>query len=433
MCPIFSSINHHDMYNDIQINFQNHYVLAVEDSMVQAKRLQRFFDEHNINATFCKTGVEALEVARNRKPLIIISDIVMPEMDGYTFCSRIKTDPELSDVPVILLTSLGDPMDIVKGLQAGADNFITKPYDDDYLMTRINYLIANRHVRQMGSNDAGIEIVFQGKNFQINSDKQQILNLLLSVYEAAVNRNEQLIEARRELEKSNEELQAANNELDAFSRTVSHDLKSPLTSVMGFAEMLKLDYDGILDDRANEYLESIIRSAGNMAKLIEDLLALSRSGRVDISPDIVNISDMARSVVNELRKVAYQGAYRVHIEEDIIVNADPGLMRVVLNNLIDNALKYSQRKVHPEVTIGRKQVRGQSVFFVQDNGEGFDMNMADDIFRPFIRLHFNEEFQGTGVGLSTVKRIIDRHGGAIWFESAPGEGTAFYITIDGQE
>ncbi|MFO7873893.1 MAG: response regulator [Bacteroidales bacterium] len=420
------------MYNNIQINFQNHYVLAVEDSMLQAKRLQRFFDENNINATICKTGVEALEAAKNRKPLLIISDIIMPEMDGYTFCSKVKTDPELSDVPVILLTSLSDPLDIVKGLQAGADNFITKPYDDDYLMTRINYLIANRQVRQMGSDDVGIEIVFQGQNFQINSDKKQILNLLLSVYEAAVNRNEHLIEARRELEKSNEELQAANKELDAFSQTVSHDLKSPLTSVMGFAELLKSDYEDILDDRAHAYLENIIRSAGTMAKLIEDLLAFSRSGRAKITPDVVNISDMARSIINELREVSYQGEYTIHIEEDIMVNADPGLMRVVLTNLIGNALKYSQKKDNPEVTIGRKQGGQQTAFYIQDNGEGFDMNKADDIFRPFIRLHVNNEFQGTGVGLSTVKRIIDRHGGAIWFDSAPGEGTTFYIAMNGQ-
>ena len=419
------------MYNNIQINFQNHYVLAVEDSMVQAKRLQQFFDENNINATICKTGVEALEAAKNRKPLLIISDIIMPEMDGYTFCSKVKTDPELSDVPVILLTSLSDPLDIVKGLQAGADNFITKPYDDDYLMTRINYLIANRHVRQMGSDDIGIEIVFQSQNFQINSDKKQILNLLLSVYEAAVNRNEHLIEARRELEKSNEELQAANKELDAFSQTVSHDLKSPLTGVMGFAELLKSDYEDILDDRAHAYLENIVRSAGNMSKLIEDLLAFSRSAKAEISPEVLNISDMARSIVNELREVSYQGAYKIHVEEDIIVNADPGLMRVVLNNLIGNALKYSQQKDNPEVTVGRKRGSQQTVFYIQDNGEGFDMNKADDIFRPFIRLHYNSVFQGTGVGLSTVKRIIDRHGGAIWFDSTPGEGTTFYIAMNG--
>ncbi len=420
------------MYNNIQINFQNHYVLAVEDSMVQAKRLQRFFDENNINATICKTGVEALEAAKNRKPLLIISDIIMPEMDGYTFCSKVKADTELSDVPVILLTSLGDPLDIIKGLQAGADNFITKPYDDDYLMTRINYLIANQQVRQMDSDDAGIEIVFQGQNFQINSDKKQILNLLLSVYEAAVNRNEHLIEARRELEKSNEELQAANKELEAFSHTVSHDLKSPLNNVMGFAGLLQSDYDKILDDRANAYLENIIHSAGNMTMLIEDLLALSRSAKAKISPEVVNISDMARSVVNELREVSYQGEYTIHIEEDIMVNADPGLMRVVLTNLIGNALKYSQKKDNPEVTIGRKQGGQQTAFYIQDNGEGFDMNKADDIFRPFIRLHVNNEFQGTGVGLSTVKRIIDRHGGAIWFDSAPGEGTTFYIAMNGQ-
>jgi len=418
------------MSSNIQIDFNNHYVLAVEDSMVQAKRLQRFFDDNNINATICKNGAEALETAQKRKPLIIISDIVMPLMDGYAFCSRVKENPKLSDVPVILLTSLSDPLDIVKGLQAGADNFITKPYDDDYLLARINYLIANRHVSQTSSGDVGLEIVFQNQQFQINSDRKQILNLLLSVYEAAVNRNEHLIEARRELEETNESLKAANKELEAFSHTVSHDLKSPLSNVTGFAELLLSDYKDVLESEAKEYVKWIIRSASNMSKLIEDLLAFSRSGRGEIAPEKVNISRTAASVFKELIEVNYAGNYNIHIEEDIVVNADPGLMRIMLNNLIENALKYSQRKEGPEVAFGKTVKNQETVLYIRDNGEGFDMDKADDLFRPFVRLHSNEEYKGTGVGLSTVKRIVDRHGGAIWFESEPGKGTTFYVALE---
>ena len=130
----------------------------------------------------------------------------MPVMDGYEFCSRIKNNPDLNDIPVILLTSLSDPLDIIKGLQAGADNFITKPYEEKYLIARISYLIANRSFKDSGFGDMSIEIMFQNQKFKINSDKKQILDLLLSVYEAAISRNSQLIEAQHQLQILNEEL-----------------------------------------------------------------------------------------------------------------------------------------------------------------------------------------------------------------------------------
>ncbi len=418
------------MEKEFRINFEGGHVLAVEDSPVQAKRIKRFFDEKNIPSIICHHGAEALESAKEQKPTLIISDIVMPVMDGYEFCKQIKKDPELFDVPVILLTSLGDPLDIIKGLQAGADNFITKPYDEDYLMARINYLVANHHIRKMGAGDMGIDIVFQNQKFKINSDKKQILDLLLSVYEAAVNRNEHLIQAQRQLEVMNENLQAANKELEAFSHTVSHDLKSPLGGIIGFAELLKMEYEDSLDEEAHSFLDNIIRSGQNMSNLIEDLLAFSRSGRAEIKPEKLNLSEMAEDVVKNLREMAYHANYQVHIHDHVLVEADPNLMPVVLNNLLSNALKYSQKKDVPIIELGTKEIHGKKVIFVSDNGAGFDMQKADDLFRPFIRLHTNQEFQGTGVGLSTVKRIIERHGGAIWFESAPGEGTTFYFTVD---
>ncbi len=418
------------MEGKFHFSFENSHILAVEDSLVQAKRIQRFFEENSIPAKICQNGAEALESVKNKKPMLIISDIVMPVMDGYEFCMIMKSDPEYKDIPVILLTSLSDPLDIIKGLQAGADNFITKPYDDDYLMSRINYLIANRHIRRMGAGDMSIEIVFQNQKFEINSDKKQILDLLLSVYEAAVNRNEHLIQAQRQLEEMNENLQAVNKELDAFARTVSHDLKSPLNGVIGFADLLQNTYDDVLDDEGKEYLGWIVKSAHNMAHLIEDLLMFSRTSRKEIEREHVDMSVLAGEVVNDLQTTNYQGNYKVNIQDNISTFADPKMMRVVLNNLLGNALKYSQNAENPEITFAMSQMNDKQVMYVKDNGAGFDMNKADGLFQPFVRLHAGEQYQGTGVGLSTVKRIIERHGGAIWFESAIGQGAIFYFTLD---
>lgn len=418
------------MKPSFNINFENSHVLAVEDSLVQAKRIQHFFEENSIPAVICHNGQQAFEASKADKPAIIISDIIMPVMDGYEFCSKVKADSELQDIPVILLTSLSDPLDIIKGLQAGADNFITKPYDDDYLLARINYLIANRHIRNMGSADMSIEIVFQEQKFKINSDKKQILDLLLSVYEAAVNRNEHLIQAQRQLEIMNENLKTANKELEAFSHTVSHDLKSPLTGVIGFADLLLSEYENVLDEDARFYLKQIITSGKNMSQLIEDLLHFSRSARAEIKPADINLSQMAQNVFQELRTVNYKGNYQVEVEDGMHVTADPGLMRVVLNNLIGNALKYSQKNPQPVIQFGCFHKNNKKVVFIRDNGVGFDMNKADALFSPFIRLHYDDQFKGTGVGLSTVKRIIERHGGSIWFESAVGQGSTFYFTIE---
>lgn len=418
------------MDKSFAIHFNDGYVLVAEDSLVQAKRIKRFFEDRQIPAKVCQHGAEALEVAKEEKPILIISDIVMPVMDGYTFCSKVKQEVNLKDIPFILLTSLSDPLDIIKGLQAGADNFITKPYDDDYLMSRINYLIANRFSREMGAGDMSIEILFQNQKFLINSDKKQILDLLLSVYEAAVNRNEHLIQAQRELEQANQNLLEANRELDAFARTVSHDLRSPLTGIVGYADILKSSYSEALDEDAIDFLDGITRTGRKMAQLISDLLDFSRSAREDIAAQDVDLSAMAQEVITELRTMNYKADYLINVEKNIVVNADPKMMRVMLHNLIGNALKYSQKEPSPKIIIGTIDKNGKQVIFIRDNGVGFDMGKADNLFSPFIRLHFNQEFQGTGVGLSTVKRIIERHGGAIWFESAPGAGTTFYLTIN---
>ncbi len=351
-------------------------------------------------------------------------------MDGYEFCSRVKGVKDLVDVPVILLTSLNNPLDIIKGLQAGADNFITKPYDEEYLLSRIRYLLANRYVRSQGAPDTGIDIMFQGERFHINSGKKQILDLLLSVYEAAMNRNIQLIHAQQQLQMLNEDLKSANQELESFAQTVSHDLRSPLNGILGFARLLKDEYSERLDQEGDQYIDWIIHSGEGMADLIEKLLAFARSKKGDISPEEVNLSELAAEVAKELQQSNDSSKYSIRIQERMVVTADPGLMKVVLHNLLGNAIKYSQKVDSPEIIFASGQDRGREFYCVRDNGIGFDMAKAGSLLKPFTRLHFEEDYSGSGVGLSTVNQIIERHGGKVWFESEPGKGAAFYFSLD---
>jgi len=408
----------------------NGYILAVEDSMVQAKKLKNLLDSHELTNQFFANALDAFEAVIKNPPALIISDIVMPGMDGYEFCSRIKSHPSIKGIPVILLTSLRDPLDIIKGLQAGADNFITKPYEEKYLLSRIQYLLMNRELRESSMEDVVIEINFRGEKYKINSEKKQILDLLLSVYEAAIERNNQLISTQAELQASNENLLAANQELDSFSSTVSHDLRSPLNVVAGYTQLLQDDYDDVLDDEAKGYLDRILKSAFSMSKLIDDLLHFSRSARAEIRAEQVDLTRMAKEIMTELCDQDPQRNVGIHIQEGMIVMADPDLMRVVLVNLLGNAWKYSGKVPYPAISFTNSFIGRESVFCVKDNGAGFDLLKADKLFYPFQRFHSNQEFTGTGVGLATVRRIIERHGGRIWADSEPGHGASFFFSLE---
>src|SRR6266481_3358049 len=200
-------------------------ILIVEDSATQAERLQHVLEEHGYRLSAARNGREALAAIRAHPPTLVISDIVMPEMDGYQLCARIKQDDQFKNIPVILLTSLSDPVDVVSGLECGADNFVFKPYEEDYLLARIAYLLANRHLRETESTKMGVEIFFSGRKFFISSDRLQILNLLLSTYEAAVQKNRELTSARNDLARANDELREANRHKSEFLAGMSHELR----------------------------------------------------------------------------------------------------------------------------------------------------------------------------------------------------------------
>lgn len=189
-------------------------VLVAEDSVTQALSLQYLLEQEGYRVTVCENGRKALESARQRKPTLVISDIVMPELDGYGLCRALKSDPDLADVPLLLVTTLNDPEDVLRGLEAGADSFILKPYDDPFLLNRIRFVLLHRQLRQTDRTDMGVEISFKGRTHFITSDRLQILNLLLSTYEAAIHRNDELRRSEDELRKTNAALSEANARLE---------------------------------------------------------------------------------------------------------------------------------------------------------------------------------------------------------------------------
>lgn len=236
-------------------------------------------------------------------------------------------------------------------------------------------------------------------------------------------------ELEGKVEERTAQLEMVNKELEGFSYSVSHDLRTPLRAVMGYAVMLKEDYEAELDDEARRIIKNIINNARMMGQLIDDLLAFSRLGKKELVKADVDMRQLCESVCEELLQNETPGKYRVDIQELPATRADAGLIKQALANLLGNAIKYSSKKEKPEITVGFGMRDGEPVYFVQDNGAGFSMAYADKLFGVFQRLHSLEEFEGTGVGLALVKRIIDKHKGRLWAESEENKGAVFYFTL----
>jgi signal transduction histidine kinase len=255
-----------------------------------------------------------------------------------------------------------------------------------------------------------------------------------------------LIDARKRLELKALELMTTNKELESFTYSVAHDLRSPLMTIKGFFTIFSEDYSSKLDDEANDLLKRGITITDNMNVLINDMLTLSKSSRGTINKQIVNLSLVARSIIDELQKGDPDRSVELRIQENITAMADENLIRIALTNLLSNAWKYTSKRETAYIEFGvtndelensnfktitrnQKQNTLNRVFFVKDNGVGFDMQNVSRVFEPFQRLHSAKEFPGTGIGLATVKRILERHGGSVWAESEMGKGTIFYFTI----
>lgn len=402
-------------------------ILVIEDSPTQAIHLKHLLEKHGHRVSTAGNGREALTLLTGEKPGLIISDILMPELDGYELCRIIKANQSYRDIPVILLTSLADPKDVIKGLECGADNFITKPYSEEHLLARIEHTRIIRNATET----ADMEICFAGRKYLISAGRRQILNLLLSTYEAAIGKNHELIRARDELKDLNAKLAATNRELEAFNYTVSHDLRSPLTGIAGYCQLLMEACAGRLDEQCAGYIRGIAKSAHRMDQLITTILRFSRITSSNLHRETVNLSQISRAIAAQLRLNEPQRRVTFNIAEGALVSGDTRLLKVVMDNLLGNAWKYTGKQDEATIEFGGTQRNGKQVWYVRDNGPGFDMKLADRLFIPFQRLHDSEEFEGHGIGLATVLRIIERHGGRVWAEGEPGKGAAFFFILPG--
>ncbi len=430
-------------------------ILIAEDSLTQAVRLEHLLREQGYGVRIAGSGRKALAAAREKSPTILISDIVMPEMDGYALCKQIKTDEKLKDVPVVLLTSLTAAEEVLKALECGADSFIRKPYDAEYLLSRTEHILTNLTQRQASGMKLGAEIYLGGKKYFITSERQQILDLLFSTFMDAVRMNADLEEKQNkllqlagELEKKVEELAAANKELEVRGREIeratqmkskflanmSHDLRTPLNAIVGFSGLLEDQTAGELNHKQKRFVNHIKQGADHLLQLINDILDLSKieAGQLEIRCEDFRIQDAMPEVLSIIRPLAMAKKIEVHHEmrTQQPVYADRVRFKQVLYNLLSNAVKFtpSEGRIAIDCVDAGRQVR----ISVTDTGVGIrpeDQKLVFDEFRQVEGVSQDPANRGTGLGLAITKRLVEQQGGAITLQSELGKGSCFSFTL----
>jgi signal transduction histidine kinase len=377
-------------------------VLLVDDQAMVGEAVRRLLaDQPEIALHYCADPAAAINQALEIRPTVILQDLVMPGIDGLDLVRLFRANPATAAIPIIVLSSREDSQVKSQAFTAGANDYLVKLPDKIELIARIDY-----HSQAYLS--------------QIERDE---------AYRALRESQQELLESNTSLLVLNERLEAVNKELGAFSYSVSHDLRAPLRSIDGFSQALLEDYADRLDGPGQQHLQRVRAASQRMGQLIDDMLRLSQLTRSEMSRTSVNMSSLAEAIATELQEGGPERQVEFLITPELVVNADARLMRIALENLLANAYKFTEKHPRARIELGVTRHESETVYFVRDDGAGFEMAYADKLFGAFQRLHTADEFPGTGVGLATVQRIIHRHGGRVWAEGAVGEGATFFFTL----
>jgi PAS domain S-box-containing protein len=464
-------------------------------------------------------GRAALDAVARRVPDLILSDLVIPGLDGFALLHELRADPRTRLVPVIAISGLDEEEARISALESGASDFLIKPFSERELRARVgtqlemarlrretlereseerfrllveaikDYAIClldaegrivswnggaevmhgyraeeilgrpfslfhapesggdphgllARAVVEGRSEDEGWRVRKDGSRFWANTvftpihDAAQQLWGFAKITRDLTERKhaeEEIARLNADLERRvrarTGELEAANAELEAFSYSVSHDLRAPLRAIDGFSQVLMEDCQEQLAPAAMDYLRRIVAATRRMSDLIDGLLDLSRVSRAEMRWQEVDLTAMARQVADGLQRAEPQRRVHWEIADALAARGDPRLLRVVLENLIGNAWKFTGGKETARIQVGLRPNGAGRIFFVADDGAGFDMTYAGKLFGAFQRLHSDREFEGAGIGLATVRRVINRHGGRIWAEAEEGRGAMFLFTL----
>jgi signal transduction histidine kinase len=389
-------------------------ILLVDDNSKNLLALEAVLESLEQNLVKANSGEEALKRLLAQDFAAILLDVQMPGMDGFETAELIRMRENSRHTPIIFITGIGKTTEFIfKGYGVGAVDYLVKPIVPEILLSKVKVFV---------------EL------------KQQAEQLAAA--------NKQLQQQLEEISRLNQQCQIANKELEAFNAAVCHDLRNPLTTIKGFSDLLLMYRTERLEKTDKQYIEEINVASKRMGQLIDDLLNLSLGKSRQIWYETVDLSLMGQNIVAKLHQSEPQRQVELAIASGMTVQGDPRLLQIVLENLLGNAWKYTGKQPHACIEFGvleqestaarnkssrvdkgdslEKQLR---TYYVRDNGVGFDMTAADKLFTAFHRLHDRGEFEGTGIGLVTVQRIIQRHGGKIWAQAAPQRGATFFFQL----
>jgi signal transduction histidine kinase len=349
-------------------------VVWADDNADMRDYVTRLLSEH-VDVIPVADGAAALEAIRAAPPDLVLSDVMMPKLDGFELLAELRNDPRTRTLPVVLVSARAGVESASEGLDAGADDYLVKPFLARELVARVRTHVA------MGR-------------------------------------------ARRDWA---QELERSYKELEAFSYSVSHDLRTPLRAIAGFSQILLSDDAAAMTDGDRRHMLTRIQGgAVRMGSLIEDLLALSQVSRTKLQSEPTDLTAIARRIVTDLRARSPDRDVAIEVTEGLAATCDGRLVTIVLENLLANAWKFTGKRDRAEIAVIRED---RQVFAIRDNGAGFDMAHSTHLFEPFHRLHSNHDFEGTGIGLAIVRRIVERHGGRVWAEGMVGHGATVRFTL----
>jgi len=362
-------------------------ILIVDDKAENLLVLEAVLKDLDVELIKAESGDQALKEILRHDFALALLDIQMPGMDGFELADILRSYKKTANLPFIFISAVyTDNPNVFKGYEKGAFSFITKPFKPEILINKVK-LFVEKHQQEIA-----------------------------------------LFELNRDLQKKNLELLDMNKELESFSYSVSHDLRTPLRAINGFAHILQEDHESYLDPDAKRLLGLIKENAIKMGVLIDDLLEFSKLGRKEVNKSVVEMDALVESALVEINKGTVHDA-KVILQKLLPVKADPILLLRVLINLLSNAIKYSSKSNDPVIGISSYESEGNVVYKIKDNGVGFNEDYVNKLFGVFQRLHSAEEFEGTGIGLALVKRIIHKHGGQVWAHSELNHGAEFYFSL----
>jgi two-component system, sensor histidine kinase and response regulator len=367
-------------------------ILLVDDDPTKRFALKTVLAPLGETIVEASSGADALRQLLRQEFAVVLLDVRMPMMDGFDTAQLIRQRPRSELTPIIFVTALDKAeTDMGRGYELGAVDFVFAPVVPAILRAKVSVFVDLYRAQQ-----------------ELRRYRTQL---------------EELVEERTTA------LTAINRELEAFSYSVSNDLRAPLLAFDGLTKALLEDYGGGLDSRAKDYLQRMRAASQRMGAVFDGLQSLFRVTSGEIHRERVDISAMAAEIMEEMRASSPVRHVSTSIASDLSASADARLLRILLGNLLSNAWKFTSTKPDAAIEVGREVVDGDARHFVRDNGVGFDMLYSHKLFGAFQRLHSQSEFPGAGIGLATVRRIVNRHGGRCWAEGTVGEGATFYFVV----